>query len=507
MDLMTNNLLGTSIATSAAEKQAKQPSHQDDFLDWVEPVQESGPSKPVAKPVRNPSDSVLFDVDDYEEGADLDDSDDGDVFDDDFGDFETGATPLDKGAQDLLSLNSAVVPTTKAPGTMSLSNLSISDAPLSRYPAPKSPSFHERNPFPGLSVTTPPADTSKQLGPSSNATPSTAWPSAGVGKRSPTLDDGWGTFEDFSASTTKPVQSKEPRPAPKSFTVKPKKAGSVTKTKTVGSDWDWDFDEREKKKPAPAKKANPAPSAKIDSSWDWDVPDESQPTTAPPLTQNQSNKDDVPPVNIPPPSVLMSIFPQLLSQANTFLFKPTANQPHSIRDRVLSDSKTLDFLRGYTALARVAARIITGRKSRWHRDKFLAQSMSISAAGSKGMKLAGVDKAQTARESREAGDVVDLWKENVGRLRSAVAAVNATIQDPTVQLKLPELAENMHVSTAKDVPTAAKACIICGLKREERVAKVDHTVEDSFGEWWAEHWGHVECKRFWLEHETALRQR
>ncbi|KAJ3502922.1 hypothetical protein NM208_g16619 [Fusarium decemcellulare] len=32
------------------------------------------------------------------------------------------------------------------------------------------------------------------------------------------------------------------------------------------------------------------------------------------------------------------------------------------------------------------------------------------------------------------------------------------------------------------VPTAPKACIICGLKREERVAKVDYEVEDSFGE-------------------------
>jgi len=133
--------------------------------------------------------------------------------------------------------------------------------------------------------------------------------------------------------------------------------------------------------------------------------------------------------------------------------------------------------------------------------------MSISAAGSKGMKLAGVDKAQIARESREAGDVVDLWKEHVGRLRSAVAAANSGISDATSQLRVPELAENMHVTTAKDVPTAAKACIICGLKREERVAKVDHNVEDSFGEWWSDHWGHVECKRFWLQHETALRQR
>ncbi|KAJ1335338.1 hypothetical protein MN608_02075 [Microdochium nivale] len=508
IDLMTNNLLGTSAATPAAVHHEKPASHLDDFLDWGQPLQSNAPPKPSVRPSRDASDSVLFDADDYGEGADLGDSDgnDGDVFDDDFGDFETGTTPLDKSAQDLLSLDSAVVPTAKAPGIMSLSSLNINSAPLSRYAAPKSPSYHERNPFPGLVVTTPPADGIKQLGPSSKATPSTAWPSAGVGERSPTLDDGWGAFEDFPPGPSDSSLSKGSRPVAKPSAVKVTKADKVQKVQKADSDWDWGLDETDKKKPAAsAKKTSPAPPTKLDPSWDWDAANEPQPA----ITATSQSKDDVPPVNIPPPSVLMSIFPQLLGQANTFLFKPTAGQPQSIKDRVLSDPKTLDFLRGHLTLARVAARIIAGRKSRWHRDKFLAQSMSISAAGSKGMKLAGVDKAQTARESREAGDVIDLWKENAGRLRSAIAAVNAAMaaDAAAAQLRLPELSESMHVSTAKDVPSAAKACIICGLKREERVAKVDYTVEDSFGEWWVDHWGHIECKRFWLEHETALRQR
>ena len=42
--------------------------------------------------------------------------------------------------------------------------------------------------------------------------------------------------------------------------------------------------------------------------------------------------------------------------------------------------------------------------------------MSISAAGSKGMKLAGIDKTQSAREDREAADVVAAWREHAKHL-------------------------------------------------------------------------------------------
>lgn len=120
------------------------------------------------------------------------------------------------------------------------------------------------------------------------------------------------------------------------------------------------------------------------------------------------------------------------------------------------------------------------------------------------MKIAGVDKTQSAREDRECGDVVAVWLEHVGRLRSAVAAANAAGK---TKLKVPELKESLQVQTVKMVPTAAKPCVICGLKREERVGKVDFDVEDSFGEWWVEHWGHRACKNFWVEHEQKLRQR
>jgi hypothetical protein len=183
-----------------------------------------------------------------------------------------------------------------------------------------------------------------------------------------------------------------------------------------------------------------------------------------------------------------------------------------MKDRVHSSPATITFLRGYLALATVAARVIAGRRLRWHRDKFLSQSMTISAAtgGKGGMKLTGIDKSQSAREDREAADVVAVWKDAVGRLRTAVAAANAAITRDSAlgrQMKVPELAETIRVETVKGAITAPKACVVCGLKRDERVAKVDVEVEDSFGEWWVEFWGHRECRNFWIEHEVALRSR
>ncbi|KAJ3475418.1 hypothetical protein NLG97_g9467 [Lecanicillium saksenae] len=231
------------------------------------------------------------------------------------------------------------------------------------------------------------------------------------------------------------------------------------------------------------------------SSWDWETTDAS--------TVNTISDSSPPPVNVPPPSVLLSLFPELLSSAGT-LFKSTSGQSSSVKEQILSNPKAVQFLQGYILLATTAARIMAGRKHRWHRDKILAKSMSISAAGSKGMKLAGVDKTQAAREDREAADVVAVWREQVGRLRSAVTVANAAAK---ASLKVPELSETLSAHVAKMVGTAPTPCVICGLKRDERISKVDFDVEDSFGEWWVEHWGHRACKNFWIEHEKKLRQR
>ncbi|KAI1450943.1 hypothetical protein F5Y02DRAFT_8263 [Annulohypoxylon stygium] len=476
IDLMSNNLLDLNNL-SAVQNDARVPP-------WMQ-----GPSKQVkaptpliasSKPPKKASSSsnVLFDADDF----DGDQQDDGDG-DDDFGEFETVASPAQP-EPNLLStdFNSPPTQTTKTkmrPSQM-LSGLNLT-SPTSYPQAPRSPSFQERNPFPGLAVA-PPSKPEKKPANEPKTSPVTAWPSLDANKSagSTVLDEDWGTFED--------LPNEKPKPEPKAS------------TKKADSTWDWDSEEPAPPKSAKAKVPVVAPEPK-DSSWDWDTID------AGTKQQTEPPKDELPPTNIPPPSILLSIFPQLFDEANTSLYKPVSGQPFSVKNRILSDPKTVEFLKGYLGLATVAARVIAGRKLRWHRDKFLSQRMTISAAGSKGMKLAGIDKAQAAREDREAADVATHWKEYIGRLRSAVATANSSIKNSAEQLKVPEISETMPIQTEKMVPTAPKACIVCGLKRNERISKVDYEVEDSFGEWWVDHWGHLACKRFWLHHESALRQR
>ncbi|KAI1457681.1 hypothetical protein F4805DRAFT_169924 [Annulohypoxylon moriforme] len=470
IDLMSNNLLDLNNQ-SALQNDSRVPA-------WIQgpskqakaPTPNIVSSKP-AKKATNANSNVLFDADDF------DGEQQGGGDDDDFGEFETVTSPAQP-EPDLLSTDFYSPPTTtKTRPSQMLSGLNLT-SPTSYPQAPRSPSFHERNPFPGLAVAPPSAPEKKPTN-EPKTSPVTAWPSLDANKSagSAGLNEDWGSFDDLPNETTK----------------------SNTNTKT-SSNWDWDSEEPAQQKPAKTKAPVVASEPK-DSSWDWDSVDVVT------EQQNEQPKDELPPTNVPPPSILLSIFPQLFDEANTSLYKPVSGQSFSVKNRILSDPKTVEFLKGYLALATVAARVIAGRKLRWHRDKFLSQRMTISAAGSKGMKLAGIDKAQAAREDREAADVVAHWKEYIGRLRSAVATANSSIKNSTEQLKIPEISETMPIQTEKLVPTAPKACIVCGLKRNERISKVDYEVEDSFGEWWVDHWGHLACKRFWLHHESALRQR
>lgn len=451
----------------------------------------STPKAPAAqvRPKKDADADVLFDADDFD-GAPPESEDD-------FGDFETGeekvqapgtaSIPAQTSMADLISIDfgtnaaqpaSAPLATSvssssrKEPPAQLLSTLNINSinssslSPSALYPqAPRSPSFSDRNPFPGLAVTTPVSSTFptelKDDDKEKSPTPITAWPEA----QSATDKDDWDAFADFppDASSATPGQS------------------------GVSSNWDWDA-------VAAPKAATPRPSSKS--------------------SQRKVSSEDAigpPPTNVPPPSILLSVFPEVLDDIDAKLYKPTAAQTPAAKSRIYADPATLDYLSGFLALATVAARILAGRKKRWSRDKFLSQSMSISAAGSKGgMKLTGVDKAQTAREDREAADVVGIWRDHVGKLRSSVAAANIGIQKQIVKLeplKIPEINDHMAVTTAKFVPTAPRPCVVCGLKRDERVKGVDLDVEDSFGEWWIEHWGHKTCRNFWLGNEEKLRSR
>ncbi|KAI9806319.1 MAG: hypothetical protein M1825_006434 [Sarcosagium campestre] len=239
--------------------------------------------------------------------------------------------------------------------------------------------------------------------------------------------------------------------------------------------------------------------------------------------QGSTKSEDPPPTNIPPPSLLLSLFPPLFETAaqKISLFKPRKRNPTSSTSPTnpieTPDPTTLDTL---LSLGLVAGRIIAGRKLRWKRDTFLSQGMKIGPAArsgtSGGMKLTGVDRSEAIKEEREASDAVRAWKVLLGPLRSAVAAssvsTNTTTATGSSRALVPELnATTLPVriaSQAEGALTAPRQCVLCGLKRDERVDKVDvPLVEDSFGEWWVEHWGHVACKAFWMEHKGDLLQR
>lgn len=372
-----HNLIGVSGGDAGELDTVHSPPPPQPSFPWQQqsaptrgpPSRQTTPSHPAS------NSNVLFDADEFD-GED----------DDEFGDFETVASPA-RAPPKPTSLNLLASPKTtvgshsKNLSTLSnLSNLSLQE-PTSPYPqAPRSPSFQERNPFPGLALNTPTKpEPVNQDAPTTS--PITAWPELdhnSAFKKAP--QDLWTAFEDLPESPKPPQANK------------------------VADDWAWDSFDAEK--PTPPKSAkSPAGKKEADDSWAWDPEDVPGDDVKASVLDTQA-----PPINVPPPSVLLSIFPQLLAEANSALYKPVGGQPFSIKNRILSDPKTLEFLRGYLLLATVAARIAAGRKLRWHRDKFLTQSMSISTAGSKGMKLAGIDKTQATREDREAGDVIDICK-------------------------------------------------------------------------------------------------
>ena len=492
LDLMTNNLVdfGLSPASNLAPV--------DEAPVWAKQAKKSPPPKP-----KNTDPNVLFDADDFDADHPPATEDD----DDDFGEFETIAPPVKAPAPapslDIFSLDwstpapapsSAGMSSTqgarKEPPSQLLATLGLGLGDSSHYPSPpKSPSFQERNPFPGLAVTTPKASEFAPDTKEPTTSPVTAWPSLDQQSANQAREagsaGGWGAFEDFPAEKT----------------------GSAAKE---APGWDWDAVDA-----VPEPRSQPiSNTASQEPPPDWSWGDSSSPTApaqAPSSRHAPSIPDDAPPpTNIPPPSVLLSLFPPLLSLPSAALFKPTAGQPPALKSRVLSDPAAVAFLRAYLALATVAGRVLAGRRLRWTRDRFLSQAMTISAAAGAGvktgLKLAGVDRAQAARDEREAADVLAAWKAQVGPLRGAVAAANSS-SSAGPPLRVPKLAEDMAVSVVKTAPKAPRQCLVCGLHRQERLEGVDFDVEDSFGEWWVEHWGHRACRNFWVEHEKSLRSR
>ncbi|KAF2264923.1 hypothetical protein CC78DRAFT_543704 [Lojkania enalia] len=327
---------------------------------------------------------------------------------------------------------------------------------------------------------------------------------------------------DMDMSRPKPAIANQPK---NSDSIPNRRASSPTKWSPVAG---FGSVSREKQPPAAI-----SPSiAKQEEAWDtFDDWEASIPTTAPskpsnatgsqasipkPIISspdfNEPESGELPPTNVPPPAILLSLFPPLFAEAQSKLFRPMAAQTLPMRNKLLAEPATIAYLQGYLMLASTVARIIAGRKLRWKRDMHLSQGMRIGPASSRatsGMKLTGIDKSENMKEERETADVVRAWKDQVGRLRHIVSAANQ-IKAGTLGT-VPDIQETMLVKTLKQseggVP-APQPCMLCGLKRDERLGTLDQAVQDSFGEWWVDQVSmHRGCRNFWREHKDKLRQR
>lgn len=217
------------------------------------------------------------------------------------------------------------------------------------------------------------------------------------------------------------------------------------------------------------------------------------------------------PSNIPPPSILLLLISSVFQSLSNDFKNCNLQASPILQTFGPGEHKFITNLRRNLAIIRASARIIAGRKLRWSRDAHLSQSMKIGPAqGGRagGMKLTVLDRAETRREDREVEEAIRTWKQQVGSLRALLIAIRT--QESDLTLAIPELAEKMPIRLAKLSEggiTAAKSCFLCGLKRDERVEKVDMQVEDSFGEWWIDHWGHLDCVVFWEEQKDHLQRR
>ncbi|KAL4944806.1 hypothetical protein BDV06DRAFT_186512 [Aspergillus oleicola] len=207
--------------------------------------------------------------------------------------------------------------------------------------------------------------------------------------------------------------------------------------------------------------------------------------------------DHVRPTNIPPPSILLELFPQLFERLR---------QEGTEAKKNLQERDALESVASSTICTlKAVTRVVAGRTLRWKRDAILSQSMRIGparAGKAGGMKLNTVNKNEDIKEKQEAVDVLNLWRD---RAAVFISVIQAAGQRP-VQI-IPENTRVMTAPASQGAIKASHACALCGLKRDERIPKLDENVEDSFGEWWTEHWGHTECRLFWEDNSGLLGHR
>jgi hypothetical protein len=294
-------------------------------------------------------------------------------------------------------------------------------------------------------------------------------------------DDSFGDWGEFADAPTS-------KPAPK---VTAKNAIPAVSTWNDDAFDDWgDFSDGPSAPPAP--KINPT------------APTVTSPASRSFVSGSSASSPSVRPTNIPPPSVLLELFIDVFEH----LQKEAISVKSQLRSSPPNTTNLSTTASNIHNTLESAARVIAGRTLRWKRDTILSQSMRIGPARSGkagGMKLNSVNKHENIKEEQDAVNVLSLWRER--------AAVFSSVLQSAGQRPIPAVPEPsaLKVIVARSDQGALKAshsCALCALKRDERVLRVDETeVQDSFGEWWTEHWGHTHCRQFWETNRHLLGQR
>ncbi|KIW74023.1 hypothetical protein PV04_02093 [Phialophora macrospora] len=286
-----------------------------------------------------------------------------------------------------------------------------------------------------------------------------------------TDDDGWGDFEQMEAQEPHSMHNLDFE-----LSQKPEAAREELIADVADEEWE-PFDEE-----TPSSVIDPSSVSKSRASLpEADLRD--TPRKTGPLNVLER------PSNVPPPSSLL----QLLS---------TVFQ--SIRRNNADATTTKSELASRVLLAfRTASRIIAGRTLRWKRDSILAQSVRIGQAGKNGgMKLVSVNKSETSKEDREVEDMIQDWSNYIHEFNSIITQAGLPPHRMRLSSRIP-----LKISKHANSSGSSKQCAVCGLKRTERLNDVDLDIDDLFGEFWVEHWGHRDCCDFWYSFKSMLGQR
>jgi hypothetical protein len=302
-------------------------------------------------------------------------------------------------------------------------------------------------------------------------------------------DDSFGDWGDF---TDAPASQSQPKPLKKKTYPSPKPPVS-TWDDDAFDDWG-DFTDGPSKKSAPISKPQPTPTP----------PTVASPSPSSFVSGTPAPTANVRPTNIPPPSVLLELFLDVfenLQQEATLAKSQLRSSAPPSTDISATASNIHNALQS-------AARVIAGRSLRWKRDTILSQSMRIGPARAGkvgGMKLNSVNKQETIKEEQDAVDVLVAWRE-----RAAIfnAILQGSGQRPIPTVPDPSALKVIIARADQGALKASHPCALCSLKRDERVLRVDEqNVQDNFGEWWTEHWGHTQCRQFWENNRYLLGQR